>query len=42
MNNGANKGGSPATFDGLRAAPGFQDLWSLHRIIANDDAHNAE
>jgi beta-lactamase superfamily II metal-dependent hydrolase len=42
MNNGAAKGGSASTFDVLRAAPGFQDLWSLHRVTANDDAHNAE
>jgi len=42
MNNGATKGGSPATFDVLKAAPGFQDLWSLHTVRANDAAHNAE
>lgn len=42
MNNGASKGGAPATFELLRASPGLQDLWSLHRVSANDDAHNAE
>jgi len=42
MNNGATKGASPATFDVLRASPGFRDLWSLHRALFNDDPHNAE
>jgi beta-lactamase superfamily II metal-dependent hydrolase len=42
MNNGASKGGAAATFETLRAAPGFKDLWSLHRVTANDDAHNAD
>jgi beta-lactamase superfamily II metal-dependent hydrolase len=42
MNNGAAKGGSPATFDVLRASPGFRDLWSLHRVTANDAQHNAD
>lgn len=42
MNNGAAKGGSPATFDTLKAAPGFKDLWSLHQVRANDAAHNAD
>jgi competence protein ComEC len=42
MNNGAAKGGSPATFEVLKASPGFKDLWSLHRVRANDAAHNAE
>jgi len=41
MNNGASKGGSPATFEALKALPGLQDLWSLHRVTANDAAHNA-
>ena len=42
MNNGATKGGAPATFDVIRASPGFRDLWSLHRVTANDAQHNAE
>jgi beta-lactamase superfamily II metal-dependent hydrolase len=41
MNNGASKGGSPATFDVLKASPGIQDIWSLHRVTANDADHNA-
>jgi hypothetical protein len=42
MNNGAMKGGSAATFDVIRASPGIRDLWSLHRVTANDAQHNAE
>jgi competence protein ComEC len=42
MNNGATKGGAPGAFDVLRASPGLQDLWSLHRVTANDAQHNAE
>jgi hypothetical protein len=42
MNNGASKGGAAAAFDVIKASPGLQDLWSLHRVTANDAAHNAE
>ena len=42
MNNGASKGGSPATFDVLKASPGLQDIWSMHHLTANDAAHNAD
>jgi beta-lactamase superfamily II metal-dependent hydrolase len=42
MNNGATKGGSASTFDVLRASPGLQDLWALHRVTANDAQHNAD
>jgi hypothetical protein len=41
MNNGAAKGGVPMTWDTLKSSPGLQDLWALHRVTANDDAHNA-
>jgi hypothetical protein len=41
MNNGAAKGGATATFDVLKASPGLKDLWSLHRVTANDAEHNA-
>ena len=34
MNNGARKGGSPATIDIVRKSPGLQDLWMLHYSIA--------
>src|SRR6185503_2880236 len=36
MNNGAMKGGAPGAFEVLRASPGLQDLWALHRVTAND------
>jgi len=42
MNNGAMKGGAASAFDILRASPGLQDLWALHRVTANDAAHNAD
>lgn len=42
MNNGPTKGGSPETFDTLKSSPGLQDLWALHRVPANDAAHNAD
>lgn len=41
MNNGASKGGAAATFDVLKASPGLKDVWSLHRVTANDAQHNA-
>ncbi len=41
MNNGPTKGGAVATFDTLKASPGIQDIWTLHRAINNDAAHNA-
>jgi competence protein ComEC len=41
MNNGASKGGVPMTWETLKSSPGLQDVWSLHRVTANDDAHNA-
>jgi hypothetical protein len=42
MNNGATKGGAPGAFDVIRASPGLQDLWALHRVTANDAQHNAD
>jgi len=41
MNNGATKGGAASTFDTLKASPGLLDLWTLHRAVNNDAAHNA-
>lgn len=34
MNNGARKGGSPATIEIIRQSPGLQDLWMLHYSVA--------
>jgi competence protein ComEC len=40
MNNGVTKGGSPAAFKAVRAAPGLEDLWQLHASL-NPGAWNA-
>ena len=40
MNNGAKKGGSPATFETLAKAPGLETLWQLH-FSDEAAAHNA-
>jgi beta-lactamase superfamily II metal-dependent hydrolase len=39
VNNGATKGGAPATFSTLRKAPGLEDVWQLHRS-RNEGAEN--
>ena len=31
MNNGATKGGAPATYQALHLVPGLEDVWQLHR-----------
>lgn len=41
VNNGASKGGSLPTWETLQSSPGIGDIWSLHRVTANDAAHNA-
>jgi beta-lactamase superfamily II metal-dependent hydrolase len=41
MNNGPAKGAGPAAVETVLHSPGLEDLWSLHRLIANDAAHNA-
>lgn len=41
MNNGPAKGAGPAAVDTVRRSPGLVDLWSLHRAVGNDAAHNA-
>jgi len=33
VNNGAEKGGAPETFDNLRRAPGLEGAWQLHTSI---------
>lgn len=42
MNNGATKGGETAAFDVLRASPGLEALYQLHRSMNTDAAHNSE
>lgn len=41
MNNGPAKGGGAVAIDAVLKSPGLESLWSLHRVIANDAAHNA-
>ena len=41
MNNGPAKGAGAVAVEAVQKSPGLQDLWSLHRLIANDAAHNA-
>jgi len=41
MNNGPAKGAGPVAIETMQKSPGLQDLWSLHRLLANDAAHNA-
>jgi competence protein ComEC len=40
MDNGARKGGTPATWDIIRHAPGLEDLWQLHFSDEGGAAHN--
>jgi beta-lactamase superfamily II metal-dependent hydrolase len=40
LNNGATKGGAPATFASLRQQPGLEDLWQLH-ASRNQNSENA-
>ncbi len=41
MNNGPVKGAGPVAVETVLHSPGLQDLWSLHRAVGNDAAHNA-
>ncbi len=40
MNNGARKGGSPDVVKWLRAVPGIQDVYQLHRNVEASDQEN--
>ena len=41
MSNGPAKGAGPAAVETVLRSPGLEDVWSLHRAVANDAAHNA-
>ncbi len=41
MDNGAKKGGSPSTYDLLKAASGLQAIWQLHFAEEGGKEHNA-
>ncbi len=40
MNNGAKKGGAPATWDTIKKTPSLEDLWQLHYSEEGAAAHN--
>jgi beta-lactamase superfamily II metal-dependent hydrolase len=40
MDNGAKKGGSPGTYDTLKAAPGLEAVWQLHFSEEGGKEHN--
>jgi competence protein ComEC len=41
MNNGAEKGGTPAAWQVVRDSPGLEDIWQLHFSAEGGRAHNA-
>ena len=42
MNNGPSKGAGAVAVETVLRSPGLEDLWSLHRALGNDAAHNAQ
>jgi competence protein ComEC len=42
MNNGPTKGGGAEAVETVLKSPGLEDFWQLHRVTANDAAHNAQ
>jgi len=42
MDNGAHKGGAPATFKTLKSSPGLQDVWELHYGVDAADLNSPE
>jgi competence protein ComEC len=42
MNNGPAKGAGEVAVETVLKSPGLEDLWSLHRAVNNDAAHNAQ
>jgi competence protein ComEC len=40
MGNGPRKGGAPASWETLRAAPGMEDIWQVHQSLPGDARHN--
>jgi hypothetical protein len=40
MNNGARKGGEPASWQTVRNSPGLEDLWQLHFSIVGGTDNN--
>ncbi len=42
MDNGAKKGGAPATFKTLKSSPGLEDIWLLHYGVDAADLNSPE
>jgi beta-lactamase superfamily II metal-dependent hydrolase len=42
MNNGAHKGGIPASWQIVHDSPGLEDLWQLHYAADTDAGHNTK
>lgn len=42
MNNGPKKGGAPAAWQVIKAAPGLEDFWQVHRAVAPNAQNVAE
>ena len=42
MSNGPTKGAGTVAVETVLRSPGLEDLWSLHRAVGNDAAHNAQ
>jgi beta-lactamase superfamily II metal-dependent hydrolase len=42
MNNGPAKGAGDVAVETVLKSPNLEDLWSLHRAVNNDAAHNAD
>jgi beta-lactamase superfamily II metal-dependent hydrolase len=40
MNNGARKGGDPASWKTITSSPGLEDLWQLHFSVQGGKEHN--
>jgi hypothetical protein len=41
MDNGADKGGSPSSWDTIKNSPKLEDLWQLHFSNEGGVAHNS-
>ncbi len=42
INNGPTKGAGAVAVETVLGSPGLEGLWSLHRAVGNDAAHNAQ
>jgi hypothetical protein len=42
LNCGPYKGNAPRTFETVKAVPGIEAIWQVHRTLSNDVQHNTE